>query len=49
MQDTQVLEKVEVMEKRSTVHNSRPNSRFNDAEYERWSETLRNKARSKAK
>jgi hypothetical protein len=49
MQDTQVVEKADVMEKESSVRNSKTNTRFNDAEYERWSEILRNKARSKAK
>jgi hypothetical protein len=49
MQDTQVADKIEVMEKQCEAHNSKLNSRFNDAEYERWSQTLRNKTRSNTK
>jgi hypothetical protein len=49
MQDTQVMEKAEVMEKESSDRNSKANSRFNDAEYERWSENIRKRAGSKNK
>jgi hypothetical protein len=47
MQDTQVEERVESQEKESPVRESAAKSRFNDAEYERWSQNLRNKTKSK--
>jgi hypothetical protein len=50
MQDTQVIEvKPENLEEEAPIQGSTLKSRFNDAEYERWSETLRKKARSKGK
>jgi len=48
MQDTQVEEREEIQLKEASVRQSTSKSRFDDIEYERWSENLRNK-RSKNK
>jgi hypothetical protein len=49
MQDTQVEVKLEDLEKEAPIQGSRLKSRFDNAEYERWSENLRNKARARGK
>jgi hypothetical protein len=50
MQDTQVVDvKPENLQTETPIQGSTPKSRFNEAEYERWSENLRKKARSKGK
>ena len=49
MQDTQVMETVENQQKEAGLEESRFKSSFDDAEYERWCQNLRNKARSKNK
>jgi hypothetical protein len=48
MEDTQVKARVESQLTDAPVSESRSNSRFDDAEYERWSEKLR-ASRSKNK
>ena len=47
MQDTQVEERAENREKEESIRASALKSSFNDAEYERWSQNLRNKAKAK--
>jgi hypothetical protein len=47
MQETQVEERAESREKETPARGSTLKSRFNDAEYERWSQNLRNRTRSK--
>ena len=47
MQATQVAEKLENKQKQVRAQESNVQSRFNDAEYERWSQNLRNKNRGK--
>jgi hypothetical protein len=47
MHETQVEERVETREKESPVRESAVKSSFNDVEYERWSQNLRNKGKSK--
>jgi hypothetical protein len=42
MQDTQVKGTSESQPTETPVRHSTPKSRFDDAEYERWSEKLRN-------
>ena len=49
MQATQVAEKAENQQKQMRAQESNFKSRFNDAEYERWSQNLHNKARVKNK
>jgi hypothetical protein len=49
MQDTQVEERVENEEKEVRAQEPTLKSHFDNAEYERWSQNLRNKARSKGK
>jgi hypothetical protein len=49
MQDTQIEEKSESQPTAKPVQGSGSQSKFNDAEYERWSETLRSRASSKDK
>jgi hypothetical protein len=48
MEDTQVKARAETQPIETPVKESRSNSRFDDAEYERWSEKLR-ASRSKNK
>jgi hypothetical protein len=48
MQDTQVKTRTENQQAGTTVQESKSKSRFDDAEYERWSEKLR-ASRSKIK
>jgi hypothetical protein len=48
MQDTQIEERAETQQNESSVRQSTAKSQFDDAEYERWSQNLRNK-RSKNK
>jgi len=43
MQDTQVAERAENQQKEASVRQSTAKSQFDDAEYERWSQNLRNK------
>lgn len=45
MQDTQVEERAETREQESPAQESSLKSQFNDAEYERWSQNLRNKTK----
>jgi len=49
MQATPVEEKAENQQKQMRAQESNFKSRFNDAEYERWSQNLQNKARTKNK
>lgn len=50
MQDTQVVEETAAnQQKEASAQASASKSHFNDAEYERWSQKLRNKAQSKNK
>ena len=49
MQETQLQSKPENLTKEQSIQSSTHKSRFNDAEYERWSETLRNRNASKVK
>jgi hypothetical protein len=49
MQETQVEVKPENLAKEQPIQSSTLKSRFDDAEYERWSETLRNRNTSKGK
>jgi hypothetical protein len=43
MQDTQIEERAENQQKEASVRQSAAKSQFDDAEYERWSQNLRNK------
>jgi hypothetical protein len=43
MQDTQVKERSEIQSKQASASVSRANSSFDNAEYERWSQTLRSR------
>lgn len=49
MQATQVAEKAENQQKQMRAQESNFKSRFNDTEYERWSQNLRKKAGAKNK
>ena len=49
MQETQLEAKPENVVKEQSIQSSTLKSRFDDAEYERWSETLRNRNASKSK
>jgi hypothetical protein len=49
MEETQLKESSEIQPKDTPVHGAKSNSRFDDAEYERWSEKLRNRGTSKGK
>ena len=49
MQETQVEVKTQNLAKEPSIQSSTPKSSFNDAEYQRWSETLRNRNASKGK
>jgi len=49
MQDTQVEERAENRQKEEPMRVSALKSHFNDAEYERWSQSLQNKTNSKNK
>jgi hypothetical protein len=49
MQETRVVEMSQIQETKSTVKASKSTSGFNDAEYQRWSENLRNRNKSKNK
>jgi hypothetical protein len=44
MQDTQVKEESQIQQTDTPVHRLTPISRFDDAEYERWSEKIRSAA-----
>jgi len=43
MQNVQVKERSEMQSKQASDQTSRANSSFDHAEYERWSQTLRNR------
>ena len=47
MQDTQVKERPEIQSKQTAAQTTRASSSFDHAEYERWSQNLRNRMSSK--
>jgi hypothetical protein len=49
MQNAQVKEKIQAVPVQTPVQSSTTKSRFNDAEYERWNEKIRNRNGSKNK
>jgi hypothetical protein len=49
MENTQVSEKVQTQSVPAPVQSASSKSRFNDAEYERWSAKLKNRNSSKGK
>lgn len=49
MQDTNVAERAENQQNEASVRQTASRSQFDDTEYERWSQNLRNKAHSKNK
>jgi hypothetical protein len=49
MEDTHVKASSEIQPKDTPVQGERSKSRFDDAEYERWSEKLRSRSNSKGK
>jgi hypothetical protein len=49
MQEAKVVEMSQSEDAKSTVQASKSKSEFNDVEYQRWSENLRNRSKSKNK